>query len=123
MKRRGQESPVPEESTKETVKTIRVRECRVNRRDRGDLLACFFHLHARLRVRLAPGIPHALFGRTIRGQLGRNAPRGCGVVSRRHCEERKRPARRGFSEGGSNSDFFRVVIPGRECNERARRLS
>ena len=63
MKRRGQESPVPEESTKETVKTNRVRECRVNRRDRGDLLACFFHLHARLRVRLAPGIPHALFGR------------------------------------------------------------
>ena len=31
--RRGQESPVPEESAKETVKTIRVRECRVNRRD------------------------------------------------------------------------------------------
>ena len=30
-------------------------------RTRGDLLACFFHLHARLRVRFAPGIPHALF--------------------------------------------------------------
>jgi hypothetical protein len=28
-KRRGQKSPVPEESPKETVKTIRVRECRV----------------------------------------------------------------------------------------------
>jgi hypothetical protein len=32
-------------------------------RTRGDLLACFFHLHARLRVRFAPGIPHALFVR------------------------------------------------------------
>jgi hypothetical protein len=31
-----QESPVTRESAKETVKTIRVRECRVNRRDRGD---------------------------------------------------------------------------------------
>jgi hypothetical protein len=29
-------SPVAKKSTKETVKTIRVRECRVNRRDRGD---------------------------------------------------------------------------------------
>jgi hypothetical protein len=28
-KRRGQTSPVPGESSKETVKTIRVRECRV----------------------------------------------------------------------------------------------
>jgi hypothetical protein len=31
-----QQSPVTKESPKETVKTIRVRECRVNRRDRGD---------------------------------------------------------------------------------------
>jgi hypothetical protein len=28
--------PIAEEITKETVKTIRVRECRVIRRDRGD---------------------------------------------------------------------------------------
>jgi len=31
-------------------------------------LACFFHLHARLRVRQAPGIPCALF---IRGTMSR----------------------------------------------------
>jgi len=36
------------------------RECRIVRRTCGDLLACFFQLHARLRVRLAPGIPCAL---------------------------------------------------------------
>jgi len=28
-------------------------------------------LHTRLRARLAPGIPHALFGRTMKDQLGR----------------------------------------------------
>jgi glutathione S-transferase len=33
--------------------------------------------HARLRVRHAPGIPHALFGRTRLARLGRSAPRGC----------------------------------------------
>ena len=40
--------------------TIRVRECRVAGVLVVTLLACFFHLHARLRVRRAPGIPHAL---------------------------------------------------------------
>jgi hypothetical protein len=36
-------------------------------------LVCFFHLHARLRVHWAPGIPHALCfqGRKIHAHLGR----------------------------------------------------
>jgi hypothetical protein len=33
------------------------------RRTCGDLLACFLHLHARLRVRQTPGIPCALVSR------------------------------------------------------------
>ena len=37
------------------------------RRTCGDLLACFLHLHARLRVRRTPGIPCALF--FLRGTL------------------------------------------------------
>jgi hypothetical protein len=48
-------------STKETVKTIRVRECRVNRGVTAvTTLVCFFILHTRLRVLRAPGIPCAL---------------------------------------------------------------
>jgi hypothetical protein len=45
-------------------------------------LVCFIISHARLRVRWAPGIPHALInsGRMIRAQLGRIAPRECGAV-------------------------------------------
>jgi hypothetical protein len=37
------------------------------------------YAHTRLRVRLAPGIPHALYfeGEGFLAQLGRNAPRGC----------------------------------------------
>jgi hypothetical protein len=50
------------------------------------------HAHTRLRVRLAPGIPHALWfkGRRILAQLGRFASRECeGVFGvGRHCEER-----------------------------------
>jgi hypothetical protein len=40
------------------------------------------HAHTRLRVRLAPGIPHALFlqGEEFLAWLGRNAPRECGGV-------------------------------------------
>jgi hypothetical protein len=41
-------------------------------------------LHARLWVHWAPGIPHALFGAELDEQLGRNAPRECGVIFRRH---------------------------------------
>ena len=44
-------------------------------------LRAFLLLHARLRVRLPPGIPHALFGRSNIGQPGRNASRGCDGVS------------------------------------------
>src|ERR1022692_2556713 len=36
-----------------------------------------YTLRTRLRVRRAPGIPHALFGRAIAARLGRNAPREC----------------------------------------------
>jgi hypothetical protein len=44
-------------------------------------LVCFVsHLHARLRVHWAPGIPHALLGRKIHAQLGRSAPRECEVA-------------------------------------------
>ena len=46
----------------------------------------FYTLRTRLRVRWAPGIPHALFGRRIHAQLGRNASRECGGVSCRHRE-------------------------------------
>jgi hypothetical protein len=46
---------------------------------------CFFHLHTRLRVHLAPGFPCALFfsGRMVTAQLGRYPSRE-NVVSR-HC--------------------------------------
>src|SRR5260370_41662969 len=45
-------------------------------------LVCFIHLHARLRVHWASGIPCALCfpGRMVHAQLGRIAPRECGVV-------------------------------------------
>jgi hypothetical protein len=39
------------------------------------------YAHTRLRVRLAPGIPHALIGRIFYARLGRIAPRGRGPVS------------------------------------------
>ena len=46
-------------STKETVKTIRVRECRVFRWTRGDYRVLATNAHGP-RVHRAPGIPHAL---------------------------------------------------------------
>jgi hypothetical protein len=59
--RRWQTSPVTGESAKETVKTIRVRERRVIPAEPVvTTLVCFFISHARLRVQLAPGVPHAL---------------------------------------------------------------
>jgi hypothetical protein len=59
------------------------RECRIVRRTCGDLLACFFLLHARLRVRPTPGIPCALsdFEGDAIAKLGQNLPRECGRVS------------------------------------------
>ena len=79
--RRGQKSPVPEESAKETVKTIRVRECRVIPVELAvTTLVCFFISHARLRVQQAPGIPHALcFGRRITRQ---KLARTCGEIAK-----------------------------------------
>jgi hypothetical protein len=60
-RRRWQKSPVTGESTKETVKTI----ARGMPGDSGvtvvtTLVCSLHHLHARLRVHRAPGIPHAL---------------------------------------------------------------
>src|SRR5260221_11612154 len=49
----------------------------------------------------ASGIPHALFGRKIYANLGRIAPRECGTMSPRHCEERL-VRRSSKSEGGSD---------------------
>jgi hypothetical protein len=69
---------LPEESAKETVKTIRVRECRVisgatavNTRAHSTTTS-----RTRLRVHWAPGIPHALWGGRFIQRLGRVAPRG-----------------------------------------------
>jgi hypothetical protein len=68
--RRWQTSPVTGESAKETVKTIARGMPGVFRCDRGDLLACFLLLHARLRAHRAPGIPCALCcrGRDVMGK-------------------------------------------------------
>jgi hypothetical protein len=47
----------------------------------------FYTLHTRLRVRLAPGIPHALSGRKVFGSPGRKAVagrEGARLHSRRH---------------------------------------
>jgi hypothetical protein len=48
----------------------------------GDYARVLFISHTRLRVRRAPGIPHALclLGRKIHAQLGRIAPREGGSV-------------------------------------------
>jgi hypothetical protein len=63
--------------------------------DRGDLLACFHLLHARLRARRAPGIPCSpLFeeGGTFRPKLARIARRDRGFTFQRHCEPTQRVA-------------------------------
>src|SRR5215475_11559567 len=58
------------------------------RRTCGDLLACFLHLHARLRVRRTPGIPCALC--SLEGhclaRLGHDMPRERESMSRTHPE-------------------------------------
>src|SRR6476620_1731394 len=55
------------------------------------MLVCFLHLHARLRVHRAPGIPCALCFLRASGfeRLGRIAPRECGVLM--SLREAKRP--------------------------------
>jgi hypothetical protein len=46
------------------------------------LVCSLHHLHARLRVQRAPGIPHALsFEGSVHARLGRIAPRGRGPAS------------------------------------------
>ena len=96
-RRRWQKSPIAGESTKEAVKTTRVRECRVisgasavNTR----VHTCYPPAHTRLRVHWAPGIPHALCfrGRNISG------------IAR--------------AQRAARTLVFVDVIPGRECNER-----
>ena len=63
----GKKARLTGESTKETVKTIRAGNAGMFRRTCGDLLVCFFHLHARLRVRLSTrhSLRPLFSGRTI----------------------------------------------------------
>src|SRR5512143_733403 len=76
--------PIAGEITKEAVKTIRVRGCRVisgatavNTRVHSATTTW----HTRLRVHWAPGIPHALsLGGRFFQHLGRLAPRDRGIV-------------------------------------------
>src|SRR5437667_6509538 len=75
---------------------------------------CFIS-HARLWVHWAPGIPCALnlSGRTLHAQLGRIAPRECGIVfemDRRHCEERL--ARRSSTSEGGSDEAIQLSIRG-----------
>jgi hypothetical protein len=53
-----------------------------NRGDHARVL-CFIS-HARLRVRRAPGIPHALYRAEVHAQLGRIRVAGCGCVCTRY---------------------------------------
>jgi hypothetical protein len=66
-RRRRQQARLSGETTKETVKTIRAGNAGMFRRTCGDLLVCFFHLHARLRVRLSTrhSLRPLFSGRTI----------------------------------------------------------
>jgi hypothetical protein len=52
----GKKARSPGRARNKLLKPLRG-ECRATRRDRGDLLACFLLLHARLRAHRAPGIP------------------------------------------------------------------
>jgi hypothetical protein len=67
-------------SAKETVKTIRVRECRVIPVYLWSYPRAFFARDP--WVQRAPGIPHALFGRKVLAKLGHISPRDVSVCSR-----------------------------------------
>ena len=87
-RRRRQESPVSGETTKETVKTIAQGMPERFRRPVVDLLVCFFHLHARLRVRRS--IRHSLLPLPLRDDDRQSS----GKIRRenaesRHCEKRE----------------------------------
>ena len=62
------------------------------------LRSCAFFLHARLRVRRAPGFPCALYlsRDKVVARLGRTAPREGGCSRSRHCEERERRSNPSF---------------------------
>src|SRR5258708_21085443 len=88
--------------------------------------------HARLRVHLAPGIPHALvfLGRMVHAKLGRITPRDCKPVSRRHCEEHScppKPRLRAKADATKQSSFlFRGAKAGflrGACHRTTRSLS
>jgi hypothetical protein len=87
-RRRWQKSPVTGRARRKPLKPLRAGMP-------GDLgepvvttLVCFFHLHARLRVHWAPGIPHALCfqGEASMHTSGAIVPRERGGASFRHCE-------------------------------------
>src|SRR5204863_1714316 len=99
-KRRWQTSPVAEESTKETVKTIACGNAGRFRCTRCYSCAFYrYNLHTRPRVQRASGIPHALFGRKIhvkpRAYRAARAKPYAGPYQR-HCEERKRRSNQYF---------------------------
>jgi len=102
-RRRRQESPISGESTKETVKTTRVRECRVfPGATVVTTLVCY--LHTAHEAAGATGTRHSPRPR-FRAQVSRTAraPRAAGregvFRTPRHCEERKR----------RSNPFFRTV--------------
>src|ERR1700722_19440126 len=61
----GKKARSPGRARRKPLKPLRG-ECRATRRDRGDLLACFLLLHARLRALRAPGIPCSPLGVALR---------------------------------------------------------
>ena len=61
----GKQARSPGRARNKLLKPLRG-ECRATRRDRGDLLACFLLLHARLRAHRAPGIPCSPLGVALR---------------------------------------------------------
>jgi hypothetical protein len=79
----GKRASLSEESAKQTVKTIRVRECRVisGASAVNTRVHTYYPSAHEAAGALAPGIPHALTfsGRTILARLGRIAPRGANV--------------------------------------------
>jgi hypothetical protein len=75
------------------------------------MLVCVFYVHfaretagaARIRLSLRP-----LLSRRVKddANLGRIAPRECEVISRRHCEERKRRSNPPFFLSAKKLDCF-----------------
>src|SRR5579872_3857318 len=92
-----------------SVKTIRVRECRaISGATVVDLLVCSTSSHTRLRVRWAPGIPHALIGR-MKQQPGRVCRRGSVEACGFH-RERNSPCHSGAPERASPESISPSVL-------------